>query len=423
MATRKIPRALLAAATGIATVVASAPEAAAQQNQCVQPGTTITAAPWSQQLLAPERAWPMTTGAGQKVAVLSTGTGTNPLLQGKIAAQTSVAPGESGGGSSGKPDCLGIGTGVAGLIVGQRVTGIGFHGVAPDAQLLSVKVAGDEFPQGLPTNSVMPETLASGINWAVDHGATVIAVPTISYLDSDALRAAVQRALNANIVVVAATGERDNNETLPLTPYPAAYDGVIGVGSIGENGELAQNSRAQAVDIVAPGENVVTTYPDGGLGAAVGTGFATAYVAGSVALVRSYRPQLSNQDVERRLLAAAAPAPEGAGSASYGYGVLNPYAAVVDNVTDGTPAAMPAYQAPVVDQAEKAREDAENSSARLAYILAAAGAALAALLVGAIAFGPRGRNRRWRGGLAAAPVEHPEDELPEPPAQLFADRP
>lgn len=421
MAPRKLPRALLAAAAGIATVVA-APSAAAQQSQCVQPGATVTAAPWAQQLLAPERAWPMTTGAGQKVAVLSTGTGANPLLQGRIAAQTSVAPADTGTEPSGKPDCLGLGTGAAGLIAGQRVTGIGFHGVAPDAQLLSVKVAGDEFPHGLPTNTVLPDTLAAGINWAVDHGATVIAVPTISYLDSAALHAAVRRALGANIVVVAATGDRGGNEQVPLVPFPASYDGVIGVGSIDQTGVVAQTSRPSAVDIVAPGENVLTTYPDGGLGPAVGTGFATAYVAGTVALVRAYRPQLSNQDIEHRILAAAAPAPEGVGSANYGYGVLNPYAAVLDSMTGAAPAALPAYTPPVANPAEKAREDAENSSARLAYLLAAAGAALAVLLVGAIAFGARGRKRRWRGGLATVPVDLPEDELPEPPVQLFADR-
>lgn len=412
---------LLAVTTGLIAMPIAAPAATAQP-QCVLPGTTDTALPWGQLMLAPERSWPMTTGTGQKVAVLSTGIGPNPLLQGAVAGQTSVAPPDTGADASGKPDCLGVGTGVAGLIAGRHVTGIGFHGVAPDAQLLSVKVVGDQFPQSLPANTVPPDTLASGVNWAVDQGATVIAMPTISYIDSEALHTAVQRALAANIVVVAATGERGTDETLPLTPFPASYDGVIGAGSIGQDGQLAQTSRASAVDIVAPGDNVLTTLPDGGLGTATGTGFATGYVAGAVALMRAYRPQLSSQEVAHRLLATAAPAPEGVGSTGYGFGVLNPYAAVMDDVTTDVPAAMPEYHPPVVDPAEQARTDAEHSSTRLAYILAAAGGGLAVLLIGVIAFGPRGRRRRWRGGLAALPVEYPEDEIPQPPAQLFADR-
>ena len=421
MNSKRLRAALVTAATGLAVVTAAAPAAQAQQN-CVASGALVVPVPWSQLLLAPDRVWPLSTGAGQRVAVVSTGAADNPQLAGHLAERAVFAQPDTGR-PSGNPDCLGTGTGVSGIIAAQPTSVMGFHGVAPGTQILSAKVVGDQYPSGAqPRESVAPRTLAAGIDWAVDRNASVIAVPTISYLDDPALRGAVQRALSRNIVVVAAVGERGTNEPPGLVPYPAAYAGVIGVGSLAENGVVAQDSRPAAVDLVAPGADVVTTYPNSGLGSASGTGFATAYVAGTVALVRAHLPQLSTQDVAKRLYATATPAPEGTGSASYGYGVVNPYQAVSDDVVAGNPVALPPLAPVTIPPAVVARQAAEDSSDDWAYGLAAAGAAVVLLVTAIVVFGPRGRRRRWRAGLAPVLEDRPEDERPEPPVELFSDR-
>ncbi|GHE91952.1 hypothetical protein GCM10017786_25690 [Amycolatopsis deserti] len=419
---KRLRTALVTAAAGLAAVTVAPPAAQAQQN-CVVSGSLVVPVPWSQQLLAPDRVWPLSTGAGQRVAVVSTGAADNPQLTGRLAERATFAPPDTGQ-SSGSPDCLGTGTGVSGIIAALPTTVVGFHGMAPGAQILSAKVVGDSYPSGRePRKSVAPLTLAAGVNWAVDRNATVIAVPTVTYEDNPALRAAVQRALSRNIVVVAAVGERQPNEPGGLVPYPASYDGVIGVASLAENGLVADDSRADAVDLVAPGANVVTTYPNNGLGAVAGTEYATAYVAGTVALVRSYRPQLSNQDIAKRLYATAAPAPEGTGSASYGYGVVNPYQAVSDDVVAGNPVALPPLTPVTVDPEVAARQAAEERSDEWALGLAAGGFALVVLVTAIVVFGPLGRRRRWRAGLAPVPQDRPDDERPEPPVELFSDRP
>ncbi len=419
---KRLRAALVTAAVGLAVVAVAPPAARAQQN-CVVSGTLVVPVPWSQQLLAPDRVWPLTTGAGQRVAVVSTGAADNPQLAGHLAERANFAPADIGE-SSGSPDCLGTGTGVSGIIAAQPTSVVGFHGMAPGAQILSAKVVGDSYPTGRePRESVAPQVLAAAINWAVDRNASVIAVPTITYEDNGALRGAVQRALSRNIVVVAAVGERQSNEAPGLVPYPAGYDGVIGVGSLAESGLVTQDSRATAVDLVAPGANVVTTFPNTGLGAVAGTEFATAYVAGTVALVRSHLPQLSNQDVAKRLYATAAPAPEGTGSASYGYGVVNPYQAVSDQVAAGNPVALPPLVPPTIPPDVAARQAAEDRSDDWAFGLAAGGFALVVLVSAIVVFGPLGRRRRWRAGLAPVPQDRPEDERPEPPVELFSDRP
>lgn len=424
MQAKKLLRAVFTSALTVTATMVVAPDAVAQQQQCVPAGADSRTVPWEQRMLAAERVWPMTTGAGQRVAVISTGVGDNPMLGGKIAERVNLAPVDTSTQQpSGKPDCLGIGTAVAGAVAAGTPGTAGFHGVAPNAGILAVKVVGDSFPAGVsPAAAVAPDVLATAVNWATDHGATVIAVPTIAYTGSDSLEAAVRRALDANIVVVAATGELGSNDPATAEPFPAAYDGVIGVGSIDQSGTVAQTSRPQYVDLVAPGDKVTATYPDGGLGTAAGTAFATGYVAGIAALVRAYRPGLSAEDVFRRLLTTATPAPEGAGSTRYGSGIVNPYAAVLDTVAGGDPRELTGITDSEVDAATKARQDNKNSADALAATVAAGAAALAVLLAGIVGFGPRGRRRNWRAGLAPAPVDRPESERPEPPVELFADR-
>ena len=402
---------LLVAAAGSLGVLTVNPPAAGAAQQCVSDGTAIAPVPAAQRMMTPDRVWPLSTGTGQRVAVIGTGVADNPLLGGQIAERTSLVPA-----ASAEADCLGIGTAVAGIIAARRSDTVGFHGMAPGARLLSARVVGDERVE-----SVSPDVLAGAIDWAVDNGASVLAVTTIAYQDSDALRQAVRRAQAGNAVVVAATGDL-SQDTATATPYPAAYDGVVGVGAVGPDGTVTQFSRQRDVDLVAPGADVVSTYPGGGLGPASGTAFATGYVAATAALVRAYRPALSSSDVTRRLLATATPAPGGTGSAAYGSGIVNPYQAVVDEVAASGPRTVPGPGTSTLSAAERDRIAEQARADRLAAVLAAVGVAVAVLLGAVLAFGTRGRRRRWRTGFTPAPQDRPEDDLPEPPVELFADR-
>ncbi len=404
-------RLLLAVTAGSIGVIAVPAPAAGAAQQCVSDGSVVAPVPAAQRMMGQDRVWPLSTGNGQRVAVIGTGVADNPLLAGQIVERTSLVPP-----ATADDDCLGIGTAVAGIVAARRSDTVGFHGMAPGARILSARVVGDERAESAP-----PDTVAAAIDWAVDNQASVVAVATISYQDSEALRQAVRRAQGGGAVVVAATGDL-SQDTMDATPYPAAYDGVLGVGAVDQNGTVTQFSRQRHVDLVAPGADVLSTYPRSGLGPASGTAFATAYVAGAVALVRAYRPRLSGSDIAARLLATASPAPEGTGSTAYGDGIVNPYQAAVDEMAAADPTAVPGSAATTMSAEERAQLDDKARADRLAYLLAGGGVVAAALLAAVFAFGSRGRRRRWRTGFSQAPEDRPEDDLPAPPVELFADR-
>ena len=218
--------------------------------------------------------------------------------------------------------------------------------------------------------------------------------------DSPALRSAVQAALDADIVVVAAAGnQHDRGDP---APYPASYPGVIGVGAIGPDGtRLAGSQVGSYVDIVAPGDQIVAAAPGGGHATFRGTSFATPFVSATAALIRARWPALSRAEVERRLLATADPAAGARPSPDYGFGVLNPMRALTEAVPPPVPADAPVAQSdPVGGQPATPTDQPARSRAvavaGILILLAAAVAAFAAAI-------PVGRRRGWRPGRANEP--------------------
>lgn len=400
--------ALFLVAAGL-VVVPAAPAVAAPD--CTEPGTQYAPVPWPQRMFNVERVWTLTRGANVRVAVLDSGVDANhPQLRGRV---------EPGGdfmtqGGDGRADCEGRGTQTAGIIAAQPIANVGFHGIAPNVTILPVRVSEDE--RGAQTSG--SPGLAAGIRFAVSRGARVILVSPVFYAPNPDLAAAVATAVAADVVVVAAVGEDGASTGLNRTPFPASLPGVIGVAAIQESTVAVDNSgRGPFVDLVAPGAGVVTTQRQSGLVPVSGTAHAAAFVAGAAALVRSYWPNARAEEVQRRLAATAAPAPGGVDSAVYGNGVVSPYGALADQLTGDEPAPLPELAAP-----DPNRDRAWTSSGNLAKLLAGLGVLLALALVGAGAAFPRGRRRRWRPRIVKAPVHRPEDEEPQPPVRLFADR-
>jgi subtilisin family serine protease len=166
--------------------------------------------------------------------------------------------------------------------------------------------------------------------------------------DSDValLRIAVERAIAKDVVVVAAVGNRPANGR----QYPAAYPGVIGAGGTNRDGDQASNAiRSPAAVLAAPAEDIVSTgsraVTPGGYRSGTGTSAATAIIAGVAALVRSEFPDLSAAEVIHRMTATAIDKGEPGRDNAYGYGIVDPVAALTADVPpldpSGTPAATP----------------------------------------------------------------------------------
>ncbi|ONI92876.1 type VII secretion-associated serine protease mycosin [Saccharothrix sp. ALI-22-I] len=414
--TSLLAAALLAAAvvslTG-APAVAAPPTGACRDPEPAHP--VVAERPWAQLLLDPRRVWPHSTGAGVLIAVVDSGVDADhPQLR----SPGKVLPGRDFflvGELPGSFDCVSHGTAVASIAAADPVDGVGFHGVAPGARILPVRITDRELSDGGRPTPIDRAVLARGIRFAADQGARVINLSLSGYQDDAAVRDAVAYAVGKDALVVAAVGNRQGEAGTDMS-YPAAYDGVLGVGSLDITGTRTGSSQVgDYVDLVAPGQGVLGATRVAGHDHWDGTSFAAPFVAGTAALVRSAWPELSAAQVARRLLATATPAP--GGRAEYGAGVVDPYRAVTDGLSVQAPGDLPAVVEPVPDPAAvraAAWWDAAGANARRA-----AGAVALGLLV-ALGLGwalSRGRRRGWLPGRAAPQPVPPVRE--EPPEQMF----
>ena len=203
---------------------------------------------WALNTLRAETAWIASGGTGIKVAVVDTGVQAgHPDLNGQVLAGYNAIS----GGTNANDD-NGHGTHVSGIIAAAANNKTGIAGLARFAKILPVKVL--DADGGGTTDRV-----AEGITWAANNGAKVINLSLAGGHDP-AMQTATEYAQSKNVVVVAAAGNEGCGLLGSPTAYPAAYSGVIGVGSIDEDGGISSFSSCGSwVDVVAPGGSIVST--------------------------------------------------------------------------------------------------------------------------------------------------------------------
>jgi hypothetical protein len=294
------------------------------------------AAEWWLAKLGVGPAWAKSKGTGITVAVLSDGANSSqPDLAGSVTTGPNLVVGAPGSGQYFGQ----LGTGLASLIAGhghgQGAT-VGIMGIAPKAKILSVRVtlaANDPLLAQSSVAARLPGAIAAGIRYAVKHGAGVIDLPidpgqpgvggiggaAAAAGGSPAERAAVRYALSHNVVLVAPAG--DNGAGTDSPNFPAAYPGVIAVGSFNRNFTKSQWSSAQSyVAVTAAGTGVVAAANTGGYQITNSTSGASAVVAGIAALIRSRYPSLSVDQVRKALTSSTV---FDNGSAGSGHGSVN----------------------------------------------------------------------------------------------------
>ncbi|MGC1213690.1 MAG: type VII secretion-associated serine protease mycosin, partial [Micromonospora sp.] len=366
-------------------LVVPAPASAAPK--CGRPGGPApTQVPWALGRLDPASAWRITKGRGVTVAVIDSGvSATHPLLKGR------VLPGTDFNGlprRQGQCDEAGHGTIVAGIIAGQEGTGAPYTGIAPEARILPLRVLATTERT---TDDALPGQIGQAVRWAVDHGADVVNLSLVT-LDRPELKDAVDYALGKGVIVVAAAGNRQENQQ-DQPAYPAAYPGVIAVAGVDEKGGHVGSSVAgDYVDVAAPGLNILGPAPQGSGYLAEpqgGTSFAAAYVSGVAALVRAAHPDLSPKDVAYRLTRTADNPPDGH-NAEVGYGVVNPYRAVTTLLGTRSDPPLGAMTVPVTPA------DPLDWQRTVAIWVATVGALLAGILLAVRPVLALGRRRGWR---------------------------
>lgn len=354
------------------------------------PASHLQGVPWAQAMLKFTNAWPRTKGRGVKIAVVDSGVDrTHPQLAGKVVKHVDLT-------HTHDTDCYGHGTEVAGIIVGrdERNTKaqIPFVGVAPEAQIISVKVQDGE-------NSGDNGTLlARGIEEAVNYGADIINV-SIFNTDYPLLRHAVRYAQQHDVLIVAAAGNWDPAKKAgEQEAYPATYRGVLSVGALDQNGAVASFSNDKSrVDVAAPGANITSTVARGYVGQLDGTSFAAPYVAGVAALVKASHRRLTSQQIINRIVRTAG----GSVGPGSGNGIVNPYLAVTDPGNDNAgPSPTRQAVAQPVDIGGPAPVDHHARTVGGIVAVAALGGTILVVFGGVVA--PMGARRKWRPGRAPA---------------------
>ncbi|HEX6152049.1 MAG TPA: S8 family serine peptidase [Solirubrobacterales bacterium] len=212
-------------------------------------------------------AWDRTRGGGQVIAVVDTGVDlTHPDLEPNL--WTNPAPGSAQDlhgydfvDDDGDPDDYQFhGSHVAGTAAAVEDNGLGIAGVAPDAEIMAVRVLDGD-------GSGSTADIAAGIAYAANHGADVINLSLGGPGTDKAMSSAVDLAASKDAVVVAAAGnEGSNNDTNPTVPCTLPQANLICVAAVNRNGSLAgfSNFGVKSVDLAAPGTSVLSAKADYG---------------------------------------------------------------------------------------------------------------------------------------------------------------
>ena len=277
-----------------------------------------------------EQAWSITRGEGVRIAIIDTGVdGSHPDLAGAVVAGADF----SGLGSPNGQTPVGFdrrhGTMVASLAAGRGSgESDGVIGSAPGAEIITASMS---FGSG----AISPDDqIARAVRFSVDAGADVISLSlTRNTRDwpetwDDAFTYAASR----DVVVIAAAGNRGSGTV--SVGAPATMPGVLTVGGVTQEGVASDAASSQGITIgvMAPSEGLVGAVPGGGYVSWAGTSGATPIVAGIAALVRSAYPSMDANNVINRILLTATPASETVPDPLYGYGLVNAYRALTEDV-------------------------------------------------------------------------------------------
>lgn len=246
-------------------------------------------------------AWDITTGSSSiTIAVVDTGVDLgHEDLYAKIVPGRNVITGAVN--PSNPQDDHGHGTFVSGVAAAMTNNFLGVAGVSWGAKVMPIKAL-DQDGYGTEADA------AAGIIWAADNGAHIINMSFGGYDDVPVEQDAVAYAWGKGCVLVGASG----NDGASQDFFPAAYDQVLAVGASNESAQRCTDvdwgeggsNYGQYLDLMAPGNSIMSTAMDGMLGGydiASGTSAATPFVSGIAALLMSEYPQMSNLDVTNQI--------------------------------------------------------------------------------------------------------------------------
>lgn len=207
-------------------------------------------------------------------------------------------------------DHTGHGTHVSGVIAAKNNQS-GVAGFGDFIKILPIKIFHKNESQY--KKKPLSKRIIQGINYAVEQGADIInlSLGWPKVMHSKRLQKAIDDALKAGVMIVSASGNSSNVSSI----YPCIINEVICVGSVGPEGKLSGFSNfAQNVDVLAPGEMILSTYPMHkaplkysvqGYEIMSGTSQAAPLITGMIAAIKAVFPLENSSLIKKRLFASS----------------------------------------------------------------------------------------------------------------------
>lgn len=189
------------------------------------------------------------------------------------------------------------GTHVGGIAAGRTNNGIGISSISWNVKYLNVQAA---------TNMNSVAFGYDGIIYAAEMGAHIINCSWGGSFFSQAYEEIIAYASGLGSIVVCAAG----NDFEDLVFYPSGYPGSVSVASLSQNDiKSSYSNYSAAVDVAAPGGGleggILSTDPYDEYALRSGTSMASPLVAGLMALIRSYHPEWTSEEVIAQLIYTA----------------------------------------------------------------------------------------------------------------------
>lgn len=211
----------------------------------------------------------------------------------------------------GNADCNGPdsfhGTHVAGIIAASRKNGVGMDGIAADVKIMAIRC--------VPNGDERDKDIANGIRYATDNGAKII---NMSFgkkysWDKKVVDEAVKYAESKGVLLIHAAGN-DGEDIDKVTHYPCKkFEGkgeasnFMAIGALSWKSDEKvvanfSNYGKKTVDVFSPGVDIYSTTPKNGYRDASGTSMASPVAAGVAAVLKSYYPSLTPQQIKKILI-------------------------------------------------------------------------------------------------------------------------
>lgn len=241
---------------------------------------------WNLSEIKVEKAWNIGCYGNEiKVGVIDSGCYLHPDLKNNVLQGKNYTSDDE----TDTDDNMGHGTYVSGIIAAECNDAY-MTGIAHQAKIVPLKC----FDTNVETTTLM---ISNAIYDAIDiYDCDVInlSLGIPESLITKTLELSVKYAIQNGCIVVAAVGNKGNSKVY----YPANYENVIGVGSVGGNNTLSWFSqRNDTVDVVAPGEAIESVSIDGYLMDS-GTSFSAPHISAIAAIAKCINKNITPQEFE-----------------------------------------------------------------------------------------------------------------------------